>query len=105
MKAVPADIPGSGELGENQPGGLMRARALAIAGAVAPAIASAGAAPRAADDRGSRAHERQDHHRQREVHNRTGLTVPADQSQDIKPLITILGGRVVSDADAAVSTP
>ena len=36
------------------------------------------------------------------VIDRDYLTVPADQIKDIKPLMTILGGRVVFDADAAV---
>ena len=31
------------------------------------------------------------------------LTVPGDQIEDIKPVMTILGGRVVYDAGAAVS--
>jgi predicted amidohydrolase YtcJ len=37
------------------------------------------------------------------VIDRDYLTVPADQIKDIKPLMTILGGRVVYDAGAAVS--
>ena len=37
------------------------------------------------------------------VIDRDYLTVPADQIKDIKPLMTILGGRVVYAAAAAVS--
>jgi predicted amidohydrolase YtcJ len=37
------------------------------------------------------------------VIDRDYLTVPADQIKDIHPLMTIVGGHVVYEADAAVS--
>lgn len=36
--------------------------------------------------------------------DRDYLTVPADQIKDIKPVMTLLGGRIVSDTENPVST-
>ena len=38
------------------------------------------------------------------VLDRDYLTVPADQIKDIKPVITMVGGRIVQDAGAFTST-
>jgi predicted amidohydrolase YtcJ len=39
------------------------------------------------------------------VLDRDYLTIPADQIKDIKPVMTMVGGRIVYDAAAAARTP